>query len=249
MEISVFCWFWTEIRGDRKIETQWSRWMACWDWSFKVNVLRSVDSQFHSPTAFERILTRRRRLTTDWRLIFIFILIAEIISGAGLQTPAVTLPRGRRPTVLANSGVMAAAGGAAATSVVVLDRGNNTTCTINLHGKHDKSFISINLGHCPRCQFVWHRSAATCSWWRIFGRWFFLSIRPEKRGLSPNSKPRQLSWNWCHGIDLQTFAKHSFPKKEKPSPEQLFQMSHFRLQFLDTTANKLSKNHSIVWLN
>lgn len=26
-------------------------------------------------------------------------------------------------------------GGAAATSVVVLDRGNNTTCTINLHGK------------------------------------------------------------------------------------------------------------------
>lgn len=24
---------------------------------------------------------------------------------------------------------------AAATSVVVLDRGNNTTCTINLHGK------------------------------------------------------------------------------------------------------------------
>uniref|UniRef100_A0A1A9V1P6 Uncharacterized protein n=1 Tax=Glossina austeni TaxID=7395 RepID=A0A1A9V1P6_GLOAU len=29
---------------------------------------------------------------------------------------------------------MAATGGAAATSVVVLDRGNNTTCTINLHG-------------------------------------------------------------------------------------------------------------------
>lgn len=25
----------------------------------------------------------------------------------------------------------------AATSVVVLDRGNNTTCTINLHGKHE----------------------------------------------------------------------------------------------------------------
>lgn len=166
MEISVFCWFWTEIRGDRKIETQWSRWMACWDWSFKVNVLRSVDSQFpftnglwtdfdESIEASARApLTRRRRLTTDWRLIFIFLFIAEIISGAGLQTPAVTLPRGRRPTVLANSGVMAAAGGAAATSVVVLDRGNNTTCTINLHGKHDKSFISINLGHCPRCQFV-----------------------------------------------------------------------------------------------
>lgn len=30
---------------------------------------------------------------------------------------------------------MAAAAAAAATSVVVLDRGNNTTCTINLHGK------------------------------------------------------------------------------------------------------------------
>lgn len=26
---------------------------------------------------------------------------------------------------------------AAATSVVVLDRGNNTTCTVNLHGKND----------------------------------------------------------------------------------------------------------------
>lgn len=30
---------------------------------------------------------------------------------------------------------------AAATSVVVLDRGNNTTCTINLHGKYNSKFL------------------------------------------------------------------------------------------------------------
>lgn len=32
---------------------------------------------------------------------------------------------------------------AAATSVIVLDRSNNTTCTINLHGKNNKLIISI----------------------------------------------------------------------------------------------------------
>lgn len=34
---------------------------------------------------------------------------------------------------------------AAATSVVVLDRGNNTTCTVNLHGKLKYSFIMAIL--------------------------------------------------------------------------------------------------------
>lgn len=36
----------------------------------------------------------------------------------------------------------------AATSVVVLDRGNNTTCTINLHGKYSlflKDFVWIQI--------------------------------------------------------------------------------------------------------
>lgn len=33
---------------------------------------------------------------------------------------------------------------AAATSVIVLDRSNNTTCTINLHGKNDKTIILIS---------------------------------------------------------------------------------------------------------
>lgn len=33
---------------------------------------------------------------------------------------------------------------AAATSVIVLDRSNNTTCTINLHGKRNKIIILMS---------------------------------------------------------------------------------------------------------
>lgn len=36
---------------------------------------------------------------------------------------------------------------AAPTSVVVLDRGNNTTCTINLHGKFDVLVYSNTSSH------------------------------------------------------------------------------------------------------
>uniref|UniRef100_A0A182QZ46 Uncharacterized protein n=1 Tax=Anopheles farauti TaxID=69004 RepID=A0A182QZ46_9DIPT len=41
----------------------------------------------------------------------------------------------------------------AATSVVVLDRGNNTTCTVNLHGKIDGSILRLSLSAAVPCKF------------------------------------------------------------------------------------------------
>lgn len=40
---------------------------------------------------------------------------------------------------------------AAATSVVVLDRGNNTTCTVNLHGKSKKNIFFYYLHKYIHC--------------------------------------------------------------------------------------------------
>ena len=54
---------------------------------------------------------------------------------------------------------------AAPTSVVLLDRGNNTTCTVNLHGK-SKEFHSVRIPHrfVPTRHFFIHRPTDGRKW-------------------------------------------------------------------------------------